>query len=83
MMDRTKWLLVAFLIVLGNNRLISADSPALPTAAGHVARAEAYAKAKDYDRAIAQCTEAIRIDPKCGEAYAWRGGSYLGKRVNS
>lgn len=84
MLDRTKGLLLTgFFIVLGGSRIASADSPARPSAAVHVARAEAHAKAKDYDRAIAECTEAIRIDPKCGEAYAWRGGSYLGKRVNS
>lgn len=83
MMDRAKWLAVAFLIVLGGNRIDSADPPARPSAAAHVARAEAYAKAKDYDRAIAECTAAIRIDPKCGEAYAWRGVCYLQKRVGN
>lgn len=81
MMCRTKWLVAAFLIVLGGDRLVSANPPARPSAAMLVASAQAHAKAKDYDRAIAECTQAIRIDPNCGEAYAWRGACYLEKRV--
>ena len=30
----------------------------------------------DYDEAIADCTEAIRLDPKCAEAYYRRGVVY-------
>jgi tetratricopeptide (TPR) repeat protein len=30
----------------------------------------------DYDRAIADCTEAIRLDPDFDFAYAIRGASY-------
>jgi tetratricopeptide (TPR) repeat protein len=35
---------------------------------------------KDYDRAIADLTEAIRLDPKITEVLQFRGNAYFGKR---
>jgi S1-C subfamily serine protease/lipoprotein NlpI len=42
-------------------------------------RAAAHGNAGDYDSAIADCTEAIRIDPKYAFAYIMRGQAYLQK----
>jgi len=39
-------------------------------------RGIAYAEKADYDRAIADYTEAIRLDPKLAEAYCSRGAAY-------
>jgi tetratricopeptide (TPR) repeat protein len=39
-------------------------------------RCEAYESKEDHDAAIADCTEAIKIDPKYGWAY--RGVAYYG-----
>jgi Tfp pilus assembly protein PilF len=44
-------------------------------------RARAYYRAQDYDRGIADCEEAIRIDPRCALAYAWRGTLYRSATV--
>jgi tetratricopeptide (TPR) repeat protein len=40
-------------------------------------RANAYANKGDYDRAIADYTEAIKLDPKDSLAYLYRGNLYL------
>lgn len=45
----------------------------------HIARARAYLQDKNDDRAIADLSEAIRLDPRCSEAYSRRGVIY---RVN-
>jgi lipoprotein NlpI len=45
----------------------------------YVNRAKAYLDKGDYDRAIADATEAIRLDPKFALAYASRAGGYLDK----
>jgi len=42
-------------------------------------RAWAHLIAGEYDRAIADFTEAIRLDPKCGSAYRGRGNAYKEK----
>jgi tetratricopeptide (TPR) repeat protein len=36
-------------------------------------------EAGDFDGAIDDCTEAIRLNPHFAEAYNWRGSAYLGK----
>jgi Tfp pilus assembly protein PilF len=45
-------------------------------AEAHYNQGVAYYKDKDYDRAIAEFTEAIRIDPNDAEAYFRRGAGY-------
>jgi len=35
---------------------------------------------KDYDKAIVNFTEAIRLDPNYAEAYSYRAGAYYGKK---
>ncbi|MGA7702853.1 MAG: tetratricopeptide repeat protein, partial [Thermoguttaceae bacterium] len=42
-------------------------------------RAVAYYKKGDIDRAINDCTEAIRVDPNLVLAYLNRGAAYLKK----
>jgi len=42
-------------------------------------RGEAYRRKGDYDQAIADCTKAIRIDPKYAWAYYSRGLAYKKK----
>ena len=42
-------------------------------------RGSAYGRKGDYDRAIADSTEAIRLDPKDAHAYNNRGHAYYGK----
>ena len=44
-------------------------------------RAGAYLKKEEYDQAIADCTEAIRLNPKCQCAYERRGEAHLWKGV--
>jgi len=43
-------------------------------------RAVGYYLKADYDRAIADCTEAIRLDPKFAKAFQTRGLAHLAKR---
>ena len=35
----------------------------------------------DWDRGIADCTEAIQLDPAHGAAYAWRGAIHMNKEA--
>lgn len=49
------------------------------TAEDYCARGWAYIKKKDYDKAIADNTEAIRLDPNCFLAYINRGIAYFNK----
>ena len=42
-------------------------------------RARAYGEKGEWDKAIADCTEAIRLDPKFAEAYTGRGWNYYHK----
>jgi tetratricopeptide (TPR) repeat protein len=49
-------------------------------AAAYIFRADAYAGQKDYDHAIADCTEAIKLDPKNAIGYYLRGTQYLHKK---
>ncbi|MDR1149780.1 MAG: tetratricopeptide repeat protein [Spirochaetaceae bacterium] len=48
-------------------------------ALGYVKRAAAYCEQKSYDRAIADCTEAIRLNPEGTGAYYWRAVAYKQK----
>jgi tetratricopeptide (TPR) repeat protein len=43
----------------------------------HVERGQGYAEKKEYDKAILEFTEAIRLDPKNAEAYHERGRAYV------
>ena len=40
---------------------------------------EVHRKKGDYDRAIADYDQAIRLDPECAKAYNYRGGAYQAK----
>ncbi|MDR2491690.1 MAG: zinc-ribbon domain-containing protein, partial [Spirochaetaceae bacterium] len=42
----------------------------------HIARAKEYAKKRDYDKAIAEYTKAIELDPDNVAAYVRRGEAY-------
>jgi tetratricopeptide (TPR) repeat protein len=42
-------------------------------------RAYVYWFKKDFDRAIADCNQAIKLDPYFSQAYFHRGIAYLGK----
>ncbi len=42
-------------------------------------RGLSYYRKSDYDRAIADCNEALRLDPQFAEAFTVRGDSYLWK----
>jgi len=42
-------------------------------------RGNTYRITRDYDKAIGDYTEAIRLDPKCAEAYHNRGLAYSQK----
>ena len=44
--------------------------------AAYINRGHAYINKGDYDRAIADYTEAIRLDPKYAIAYGNRGKAY-------
>jgi len=48
-------------------------------ASAMINRGEAYNAKDDYDHAIADFGEAIRLDPKYGAAYGGRGNAYYGK----
>ncbi len=48
-------------------------------ASAMINRGEAYNAKGDYDRAITDFSEAIRLDPKYGAAYGDRGNAYYGK----
>jgi tetratricopeptide (TPR) repeat protein len=43
----------------------------------HVERGQEYAEKKEYDKAVREFTEAIRLDPKNAEAYHERGRAYF------
>src|SRR5215470_2813397 len=55
---------------LSNDQLVAAYS----------GRGNAYHVKKDYERAIQDYGEAIRINPKYARAYSDRGGAYLDKK---
>jgi len=48
-----------------------------------VSRAEAYAAKDNYDQAIADCDEAIRIDPNNPRVFYIRGNSYQSKKKSN
>jgi tetratricopeptide (TPR) repeat protein len=43
----------------------------------HVEQGQKYAEKKEYDKAVREFTEAIRLDPKNAEAYHERGRAYV------
>jgi len=49
---------------------------AFPTAEAYTFRGWTYSFLGDYDRAIAECLEAIKVDPECGNPYK-HIGAYL------
>jgi tetratricopeptide (TPR) repeat protein len=58
-------------------RITSAPKP--KSAEAYFLRATAYLKESNPDKAIADCTEAIRLDPKYAEAFYFRGVVYREK----
>jgi tetratricopeptide (TPR) repeat protein len=52
----------------------------IPSAAAYVTRAAIWELKREYDKAIADCSEAIRLDPKQAKAYSIRGSGHYGKR---
>ena len=55
------------------------DAGASQPAALYRSRAVAYFRKGDFERAIADTSEAIRIDPRLGKAYRTRGAAYSAK----
>jgi serine/threonine protein kinase len=55
------------------------SSSVLNTAQEYLARAEAHRRKGDYDRAMADASEAIRLDPRDARGYGLRATAYLGK----
>ena len=52
-------------------------SQAMSETVAYVNRARSYSDKKDYDRAIADYSEAIKLDPRLATAYNLRGLAYL------
>ena len=46
----------------------------------YVSRAEVYSDRQEYDNAIRNYSEAIRLDPNYQNAYQWRGEAYYHKK---
>src|SRR5436305_13963893 len=68
-----------FLYLLTDGVLLASDdtkTPAEKEAQAHDWKAVGYIIKGAYDKAIAECTEAIRLDPKNDLPYLNRGGAY-------
>jgi tetratricopeptide (TPR) repeat protein len=52
------------------------------TAASHVERGKMFFDRRDYDLAVAEFTEAVRLNPNDAAAYAGRGSAYAAKGDN-
>lgn len=73
--------LVALAIVASLTTYAFADPGAYTNGvASHLIRAMAYAKLHDWDKMIAQCDEAIRLNPNATDAYRGRGAAYYEKQ---
>jgi tetratricopeptide (TPR) repeat protein len=55
----------------------AAPPPAKPGAEAFYARADVYLQARDFQKAVADCTQAIRLRPEHAEAHCRRGNAYL------
>ena len=58
---------------------LSAQEPELRDSGAYDIRGEVYEKNRDYDKAIADYTEAIRLNPKHADAHYGRGTAYRRK----
>jgi tetratricopeptide (TPR) repeat protein len=76
-MKTTKRLFAALLIAMAAVILGAADRQ--EEAKEYVMRGNLYAERGDYNRAIADFTQAIRLDPNNADAYFGRGYSYANK----
>ena len=64
-------------LLLAKNKTPSSLPASDPTGVGRIVRrAMAHLGAGDYDNAITDCTEAIRLDPEFASAYVFRGRAY-------
>ena len=73
-MKRVLWL--AFAGLLAASSPLLAQDPKLQTADEYCKRGAAYFDKGEYDKAIADCTEAIRLNPKDAKFYYNRGNAY-------
>ncbi len=65
------------------DKLIADPNPGFrpdPEAAGHVERGYLWITRKEYDKAIAELSEAIRLEPGISDAYIHRGFAWSSKR---
>jgi tetratricopeptide (TPR) repeat protein len=62
------------------DRIVGSPAVAVNPAAEAIERGKAAETKEDWDLAITEYSNAIRLDPKCAEAYNGRGDAYLGKR---
>src|SRR5262252_8981565 len=66
--------------VAGCTRIVErAGEPAANRANAHVRRGVVYLTRHDFDRAIADFEQAVRLDPKMADAYGNRGMAYRNK----
>ena len=76
-MKRLLWLACVGLLAACSR--LSADEPKLQTADAYCERGSTSLDKGEYDKAIADFTEAIRLNPKNANAYSKRGEAYMAK----
>ena len=73
------WIVTLFAIAVMVSRDSTAQETLPPNAVAYNNRGLAYSKKGDTDRAIADYTQAVQLDPKYAHAYQNRGLAYYGK----
>ena len=69
----------SFMKIPGASSVSNETSGAENDAEAYYKRGEEYLEEEDYDKAISEFTEAIRLNPKYAEAYSKRGAAYANK----
>jgi tetratricopeptide (TPR) repeat protein len=79
---RMKKTILAFACLLAFMPAGRADAQTLGSAEAYTNRGYAYCEEGAFDRAIADFTQAIKLDPNYAMAYAYRGTAYAAKGDN-